>query len=249
LSSNSDMFGLALGLGLATAIANVVGSGLAVLQRQPSRGFTAGSLGFSGGFILAAALLEMIPASLQHGSAMAFFIGLGYLLIFLIEQLLDVHLHTLPDEGNVAAVPAAAGLSSLIAFNVHDFADGLAIGTGVIAGAQLGILVFIAVLLHEAPAGFVIAAIMRGAGWGRSAAIAAGASLGLTTIAGIALPFWVRGVSQFYTGALLSLATGTFIYLGATLLVPLSEAVKSRWMTLLVFVGFLVFFAASWLIR
>jgi zinc and cadmium transporter len=246
---NSDMFAIALGLGLATAIANVLGSSLAVLQRQPSRSFTAGTLGFSGGFILAAALLEMVPASLQRGTPMAFFIALGYLLIFLIEQFLDVHLHTLPDETNAVAVPAAAGLTSLIAFNVHDFADGLAIGTAMIAGAQLGVLVFIAVLLHEAPAGFVIAAIMRGAGWGRSAAVAAGASLGLTTIVGIALPFWIRDLGQFYTDALLSLATGTFIYLGATLLVPLSEAVKSRWITLLVVVGFLVFFAASWLIR
>src|SRR5688572_10626157 len=121
------MLAWALVLGLATALANVLGSSLAVLQRQPSRSFTAGTLGFSGGFILAAALLEMVPASLQRGPAMALFIALGYLLIFLIEQFLDVHLHTLPDETILATVPVAAGLAFLIAFNVHDFLDGLAI--------------------------------------------------------------------------------------------------------------------------
>jgi zinc and cadmium transporter len=249
LSDNSDMFPLALGLGLATAVANVLGSSLAVLQRQPSRSFTAGALGFSGGFILAAALLEMLPASLQGGPAMPFFIALGYLLIFLIEQFLDVHLHTVPEETKLEALPTAAGLTSLIAFNVHDFLDGLAIGTGMITGAQLGVLVFIAVLLHETPAGFVIAAIVRAAGWGRGAAIAAGASLGLVTLVGVALPFWVRQLSRFHTDALLSVATGTFIYLGATLLVPLSETAKSRWITLLVVLGFVAFFAASWIVR
>jgi zinc and cadmium transporter len=243
------MLALALGLGLVTAIANVLGSSLAVLQRQPSRSFTAGTLGFSGGFILAAALLEMVPASLERGPAMPFFIALGYVVIFLIEQFLDVHLHTLPDDTELTTLPVAAGAASLIAFNVHDFLDGLAIGTGMINEAELGVLVFVAVLLHEAPAGFVIASIMRGAGWGRSGAIAAGASLGLVTLIGIALPFWVREFSPFHTDALLSLTTGTFIYLGATLLIPLSEAVKSRWITLVVVLGFVVFLAASWLIK
>jgi zinc transporter ZupT len=243
------MLALALGLGLLTAVANIVGSSLAVWQRQPSRSFTAGTLGFSGGFILAAALLEMVPESLQRGPAMPIFIALGYLIVFLIEQFLDVHLHRLPDQSNSAELPLGAGLASLVAFNIHDFIDGLAIGTGMIGGTELGLIVFLAVLLHEAPAGFVIAAIVRGAGCGRMAAIGAGASLGVVTLVGIVLPFWVREVSPFLTDALLSIAAGTFIYLGATLLVPLSEAGKSPWITLLVVLGFVAFFAAGWLIK
>lgn len=243
------MLALAIGLGLVTAVANILGSGLAVLQPHPSRRFTAGALGFSGGFVLAAALLEMVPESLQRGSAMPVFIALGYLIVFLIEQFLDVHLHKLPDQANSAAVPTVAGFASLIAFNVHDFIDGLAIGAGLIGGERLGLIIFFAVLLHEVPAGFVIAAIMRGAGWGRMAAVAAGASLGLVTLIGIVLPFWLHDFSAFYTDALLSLAAGTFIYLGATLLVPLSEAGKSRWITLLVVLGFVAFFGASWILK
>ncbi|MGH7824796.1 MAG: ZIP family metal transporter, partial [Candidatus Binatia bacterium] len=237
MSHNSDMLALALGLGVATAIANILGSSLAVLQRQPSHRFTAGTLGFSGGFILAAALLEMVPASLERGPAMPIFIALGYLIVFLIEQFLNVHFHSLPHENNSPAVPVATGLASFVAFNVHDFIDGIAIGSGIIGGTELGLIVFIAVLLHEVPAGFVIAAIMRGAGWGRMAAVGAGGSLGIVTLVGITLPFWLQETSRFFTDALLALAAGTFIYLGATLLVPLSEAGKSRWITLLVVLG------------
>jgi zinc transporter ZupT len=242
------MLFLALGLGLITAVANVLGSGLAVMQRRPSRKFTAATLGFSGGFILAAALMEMVPASLERGPAMPGFIALGYLVVFLIEQFLNVHLHTLPDESNPTVIPVAAGLASLIAFNVHDFVDGLAMGAGMIAGTQLGIMVFLAVVLHEIPAGFVIAAIMRGAGWGRWAAIGAGGSLGIITLVGIVLPFWVQGIDPSFSDGLLALATGTFVYLGATLLVPLSEAGKSRWITLLVVLGFVAFWATNRLV-
>ncbi|MGH7834631.1 MAG: ZIP family metal transporter [Candidatus Binatia bacterium] len=242
------MLFLALGLGLITAVANVLGSALAVMQRRPSRKFTAATLGFSGGFILAAALMEMIPASLERGPAMPGFIALGYLVVFLIEQFLNVHLHTLPDETNPTVVPVAAGFASLIAFNVHDFVDGLAMGAGMIAETRLGIMVFLAVVLHEIPAGFVIAAIMRGAGWGRWAAIGAGGSLGVITLVGIVLPFWVQGIDPSFSDALLALATGTFVYLGATLLVPLSEAGKSRSITLLVVLGFVAFWATSRLV-
>jgi zinc transporter ZupT len=248
LTQSTDMLILALGLGLITAVANVLGSALAVMQRRPSRKFTAATLGFSGGFILAAALMEMMPASLERGAAMPGFVALGYLVVFLIEQFLNVHLHTLPDENNPSVVPVAAGFASLIAFNVHDFVDGLAMGAGMIAETRLGMMVFLAVVLHEIPAGFVIAAIMRGAGWGRWAAIAAGGSLGVITLVGIVLPFWAQGIDQSFSDALLALATGTFIYLGATLLVPLSEAGKSRSITLLVVLGFIAFWATSRLV-
>ncbi len=238
----------ALGLGLVTAIANVLGSCLAILRPEPSHRFTAGTLGFSGGFVLAAALLEMVPESLERGPSMPVFIALGYLLVFLIEQLLDVHLHRLPEESS-PSVPLGTGIASLVAFNTHDFIDGLAIGAGMFADTSLGIVVFLAVLFHEVPAGFVIAVIMRGAGWSRSAAIMAGVSLGLITLVGIAIPFWLGEISLLITDTLLALATGTFIYLGSTLLVPLSEAGKSRWITLLVALGFAAFFVSNWLVR
>lgn len=240
---------IALGLGLLTAVANVLGSYLAVLRHEPSQRFTAGTLGFSGGFVLAAALLEMVPASLERGPWMPASIAAGYLLIFLLEQFLNVHLHRLPDGSDPANIPLATGIASLIAFNTHDFIDGLAIGAAMVTDIGLGIMVFLAVLFHEVPVGFVIAAIMRGAGWSRRAALMAGVSLGLITLVGIVLPFWLGSISTVFSDVLLALATGTFVYLGATLLVPLSEAGKSRWITLLVVLGFAVFALSNWFVR
>ncbi|MFQ5684537.1 MAG: ZIP family metal transporter [Candidatus Binatia bacterium] len=238
---------IALTLGLVTAIATVLGSWLAILKHEPSNRFTAGALGFSGGFVLAAALLEMVPESLERGSWTPAFIALGYLLVFLLEQLLNVHLHRLPEEGHPSDIPLATGLASLVAFNTHNLIDGLAIGAGMVADAKLGIVIFLAVLLHKGPTGFVLAAIMRSAGWSRGGAVMAGLSLGLVTIVGVALPFWLGQISPFLTTALLALAAGSFIYLGATLLVPLSEAGKSIWITLLVIVGFAVFAVSNWI--
>jgi zinc transporter ZupT len=47
----------------------------------------------------------------------------------------------------------------------------------------------------------------------------------------------------------LAFAAGNFIYVGATLLVPLSESGKSRWITLLVVLGFAIFYVSSRLVE
>lgn len=243
------MLSLALSLGMLTALANILGSALAVWRREPSRRFTAAALGFSGGFVLAAALLEMLPESLSRGPTMPSFVAIGYLLLFLIEQFANVHLHSLPEDQHTLLITGTAGSASLIAFNIHDLIDGLAIGAGMIARPELGILVFLSVLLHEIPAGFVIAAIMRSAGYGRWTAMAAGASLGFVTIIGIVLPFWAGELNPFFADMLLAFAAGNFIYVGATLLVPLSESGKSRSITLLVVLGFAIFYGSSRLVK
>ena len=263
------MFALAITLGLITALANIFGTYLATIRRHPSRTLITQATAFGGGFLLAAALLEMFPQSLeQGGSVMALFVAAGYLLIYFIEQGLSVHFHQIPSfQGNnhpdethnpsgvvEISPPGSApilltvgtGLATLVAFNVHDFIDGLAIGSAMVAANQaLGILVFLAVLLHEIPAGFVISSVMLGSGFSRRVAILAGASIGLITLLGIATPFLVGEVSAFATHALLALATGTFVYIGASILIPMIETGGSRLSFLYVALGFLVFFGSS----
>ena len=261
---------IALGLGLLTALANILGSYLAGLPRHASRPFMAGVVGFGGGFLLGAALLEMLPETLERrpGAAMPVFVGLGYLLIFVIEQLLNVHVHRLPEEelheqsGNpvghrethlprteqTALIPWATGLAALVAFNIHDFLDGLAIGASMVASTELGLLVFLAVVLHEVPAGAVVGGLMLASGRSRRTALLAGASIGIVTLVGIAIPFGLGEVSPYLADTFLALATGTFIYVGATILIPLSEAGRSRLVTLSVVLGFAAFYLTERLV-
>jgi zinc transporter ZupT len=259
------MIWFALGLGLLTAVANILGSFLATLQHRLPRSFSASVLGLGGGFILGAALLEMLPEVLDRssGSTLPLMVGVGYLMVFVLEQLLNVHMHRLPQGegraheesrptpgvGMVPAplVPMTTGLAALAAFNVHDLLDGLAIGTAIMSSPELGVLVFLAVVLHEVPAGLVVGSVALAAGRSRKEAMAAGTMIGLITLVGIALPFWIGGVSSFLGDVLLALATGTFIYVGATILIPLSEGGRSRWATFSVVLGFAIFAATAWL--
>lgn len=251
---------LALSLGLVTAAANFLGSYLAVAYRHPPRILLASSIAFGGGFLLAAALLELIPESVEGRPSMPVFVALGYLVVYLGEQLFNVHLHTIPDvrepDHAPGAVPLhtltaatlllpATALATLMAFNIHDFIDGLAIGAGMVQSDTLGVLAFLAVLSHELPAGFVIATVIRASGRGRTTALLAGASIGVITLLGIAVPFWVGEVSEFAADAFLALAAGSFIYIGASILIPAVETGRSRLALVMVGLGFAVFYLTA----
>ena len=265
-----DVFALALLFGLITATANVLGSMLAASRQREGGPAIQNYIGFGGGFLLAAAFFELIPESLEGGPTMPVYVIGGYMVVYLFEQLFATHAHEEPHRGLLPPVPAEgplsehllaqefhhpaavisthAGLAALVGFNVHDFIDGLAIGAAMVTSQTLGILVFLAVLLHEIPAGFSIAAIMLGSGRSRRAAVLAGSSIGLATLVGIVVPFALGDISDNVAHAFLALSAGSFVYIAATDLIPAAGAGgagASRFPFLSVLVGMAVFLATA----
>ena len=247
----------ALLFGVLTAIANLLGSSLSAAKAQPSPAVMASALAFSGGFLLAAALLEIVPEAIEGSSLGGLMVGAGFLLIYLTEHLGNVHMHALPaglgdhahgegTGGTPGATLAASqakhrAIASFVAFNVHDLMDGIAIGAAIITDPALGVVVFLAVLLHELPAGFAVGTIIRNYGGSRAQAMLAGLSIGLVTLVGILIPFAVGEVNESAASMLLGIAGGTFIYIGASILIPTAETGRYRWSFIYVALGFAAF--------
>ena len=249
----------ALVFGVLTAIANLLGSSLSAAKAQPSPAMMASALAFSGGFLLAAALLEIVPEAIEGSSLGPLMVGLGFLLIYLTEHLGNVHMHQLPvnfgeaghAHGEGAGTPSGGAphpdaakhraIASFVAFNVHDLMDGVAIGAAILTDPALGIVVFLAVLLHELPAGFAVGTIIRNYGGSRVQAMLAGLSIGIVTIVGILIPFVIGGVNPSIASMLLGVAGGTFIYIGASILIPTAETGRYRWSFIYVALGFGMF--------
>ena len=253
----------ALVFGMLTAIANLLGSSLSAAKAQPSPAMMASALAFSGGFLLAAALLEIVPEAIEGSELGGLMVGAGFLLIYLTEHLGNVHMHQIPTglgdhahgegtahglgtggQGGAALAASQAkhrAIASFVAFNVHDLMDGIAIGAAILTDPALGIVVFLAVLLHELPAGFAVGTIIRNYGGSRAQAMLAGLSIGLVTIVGILIPFAIGEVNESAASMLLGVAGGTFIYIGASILIPTAETGRYRWSFVYVALGFAMF--------
>jgi len=114
----------------------------------------------------------------------------------------------------------------------HAFFDGVAIASGFLVSGRLGVLLFLAVLLHKLPEGVTVASVMVAGGAGRGRAIGAAAVLGLATILGVLLTTEVAPLARHG----LALSGGVTLYVAASNLVPEFQA-KRGWITAAAFFG------------
>src|SRR5580658_3499393 len=172
---------LALLLGLTAAAANILG-GLFILHREWSRQYLKYFLALGAGFMLAAAILEILPESVALSGHRAYFLVLiGYFIVHFFEHTLAPHFHFGEETHVEHFVPDHAGISALLGLVIHTFFDGVAIASGLLVSTWLGGVIFVAIFLHKLPEGFTVASLMLASGQSRRTAFVSSAILGGTT--------------------------------------------------------------------
>ena len=229
---------LSLTLGAVAALADYAG-GVLLVQRSPSARALRYFVALGAGFMLAAAVLEMVPEGLALSPRWApLLVLVGYCGVHLLEHTLVPHFHFGEETHHHEFLSARTSYSVLLGLAAHTFFDGIAIGSGFVLSHWLGWVIFVAVFLHKLPEGFTVASVMLAGGRGRRAALNSAMFLGATTLAGVLVinlqPTWVR--------AGLPLSAGVTIYVAATDLVPEVNREPGIRMALIFFAGVTVFF-------
>src|SRR5947207_1794583 len=147
-------------LGLSAAAANVFG-GAIIVQRHWERRYLRYFVAIGAGFMLATALVEMVPESLElRGRSAAFLILLGYLIIHFFEHTVTPHFHFGEETHHDEFIHPHKGYSVLFGLIIHTFFDGIAIAPGFLVSNWLGCLLFLAIFLHQIPAGFTVRSVI-----------------------------------------------------------------------------------------
>jgi len=146
-----------LGYAVVAALGNVVGA-LAVTRRATRElVLIEHFVAFGAGFMLAVAIVEVLPeAFARSGGAAPALVLAGYLAVHLTQHTLTPHFH-FGEETH--AVQDVAGTSALVGLLLHTFFDGVAIGSAFLVRPALGVMVFTAILLHKLPEGVTIASL------------------------------------------------------------------------------------------
>lgn len=198
---------------------------------------------FGGGFMLSAAVLEMLPAAFTLNGGM-FAVLIGYLVVHLTQHILTPHFHFGEETHADAMVSRNIGLWALVGLIPHAFFDGVAISSGFMSSHSLGILVFGAVVLHKVPEGVSLASIMIASGNTTRNAI-----IGVFTIAAATLlGAIVTPAIQLLASYGLALAAGVTIYVAASNLIPESQHERGILIPSGVFIGVLAFYLARMLL-
>jgi ZIP family zinc transporter/zinc and cadmium transporter len=224
------------------AAADVAGAAIATSVhrggRAPLRYFVAAGAGF----MLAAAFVRMLPETTQVPHAFLFVL-VGYFGVHLFEHSLAPHFHFGEEIHPDAFLRPSAAFLAVLGLAVHTLFDGVAIAAGFMIEPALGVLLFVAVLLHKLPEGFTIASIVLATGRSAGAALGAGLALGVSTLLGALL---TGLLAEAHVGYALAVSAGVTIYVAASDLIPEVNREGGPALAWTVFGGLVMFALADW---
>ncbi|MEI6810103.1 MAG: ZIP family metal transporter [bacterium] len=229
---------------LIAAGASITGILLAMRWQGPvmARSHVVNSV--AAGVILGVAFLSLLPETFSLNPGALPFVLVGFLVLYLVETVVIFHggaeMHY---EGGHEHVHSSRGMAVFAGLFLHSLIDGVVIGVGFSVSEPLGVIAAASVTIHKLPEGAItysllINRIIKRRAILMSMAVAIAAPVG--TIAGyIALP----GLGVTTQGYLLALATGSFIYIGASDLVPETHTEKAKLNAMFLLLGVGVAFA------
>ena len=232
--------------GLVAALAEFLGGSLVVLRKEWPKKIQEYLLALSAGFLLALAFLELIPESIRVvGVEAPLYILLGYAILHFFEHTVVGHLHFGEETHRDVMISKIASISTFSGLFIHAFFDGFAISAGMQFNFYLGLLIFVAVLLHKIPEGLTIASVMLAAEHRRRTALIASTAIGVATMLGIVSVFVLSNVSVRIVGMAFAVSAGVATYVGASDLVPEINHSKNRIIPVFVFGGMALFYVGT----
>jgi zinc transporter ZupT len=232
------------------ALAEVVGGMLVLGRRQWPSKVQEYLLALSAGFLLSLVFVELVPESLAGGGSEAPLLMLaGYAVLHFFEHTVVGHLHFGEETHHEVMVSHVASVSTFLGLFVHAFFDGFTIAVGMQFDRTIGLLVFIAVLLHKIPEGLTIASVMLSAKSKRSTAMAASVAIGVATLIGALAALMLGGVSERLVSGAFAFSAGVATYVGASDLIPEINHSRNRIIPVLVFAGMVLFYLGKRLLE
>ncbi len=163
---------------------------------------------FSAGVIISTALFEMIPEVKNF-----FAVGIGFFFLYFVEKIMMIHAC---QERECEYTYHEVGWLSALGLSVDNFVDGVAIAAGYLINPVLGLTIAFAVVVHELPQGISTAVIMREKYKKLSVLLVLIVAAVLTPLGAI----FSSTLSQQTLDFVLGFAAGTFIFIGASDLLP-----------------------------
>lgn len=204
-------------------------------------------LSFSAGVMLGAAFFHMLPEAVESaGGAAVPFVLVGFLLLYLLERFVLVHVcaepgpnrrlstagaplphherEPAPEHAHHGLVPGdgtgcdvhTLGIAAWLGMSAHTVVDGFALAAASVE-AELGLLVFLAILAHKVPNSFSLSAILVSEGYSRARAVVMNAAFALMVPLGAGVYVLLRDVMPVEKFGALALAASAGTFLHLSL--------------------------------
>ncbi|RXT08687.1 ZIP family metal transporter [Ammoniphilus sp. CFH 90114] len=194
-----------------TGLTTLFGAALALLFGQPSKKILAFYLGLSSGIMVLIVLIDLLPTAFMQGPYQAVGIGLGLGLAMMLG--IYGFLENLVRHG-VSLKPKKpesyrVGMLIAIAIGLHNIPEGIAIGAGFETHNHLGVLLALSIAIHNIPEGIGMAIPLAMAGVKKRWVLL------LSFILSLCIPLGAWLGQKFFVGSPFLVAAGTAFAAGA----------------------------------
>lgn len=224
----TTLIGLFFGT-FGTTIGGIIG----VTFKRTSNKFLSFILAFASGLMLAIICFDLIPEAMEIASILNVLIGIVFGIIamiacdILVQKKFNSNIVRKDNTNNLLKT----GIIVSIGLALHNFPEGLAIGSGFGASLTLGYSLAIAICLHDIPEGISMAVPMKNGGMKKGKVILYVILSGITTGIGAFFGALVGGISQEVISMCLSFAAGAMLYIVSGELIPESNQLYHGRMT------------------
>lgn len=214
---------------------------LLIALRQINQTFINLLIALGAGSMLAVSLVHILRESLEQSEYAIYTFVAGFLLIYLIEELLTPHHHDHAHEDHAHEDPHEhldhVAIVSFISIGIHTLFDGLAIRAGFGISETVGYAALVGIAIHQVPVSLSLAAIFRASHFTRKMQML---FLFLFALAA-PLGFWISDIlldhsNMILTALATALAGGSLLYVATADLLPVIHSqTKHKYATVCLF--------------
>lgn len=217
---------------IISSLAGIIGTGLGgvvgLIFGKRSNAAVSFILSFAGGVMLSIVFFDLVPAALEISSVLITSLAIvaGVVVVWLLNRLIDMLTNsrktheTAQELYHQDAIFSDAQRGSMIksgivmfaAIALHNFPEGLAIGSSDAHSESMGLMLGILIAIHNIPEGISIAVPLLEGGMGKGRVILLTALAGAPTLLGGAVGALIGTAGDAVVGFALALAGGAMLY-------------------------------------
>ena len=230
----ATLIGLFFGT-FGTTIGGIIGVSL----KNTTNKFLSFILSFASGLMLAVVCFDLIPESIEISNISNTIIGVILGVISMI--VCDIVVQNKYNIGNKGNTLLKTGIIVSIGIALHNFPEGLAIGSSFDVSVKLGYSLAIAICLHDIPEGISMGVPMKSGGMKKTKVIFYIVMSGLTTGIGAFLGALFGEISNTIISLSLAFAGGAMLYIVSGELIPeANNLYKGRFTSIGNILGFIL---------
>ncbi|MBE3591372.1 MAG: ZIP family metal transporter [Thermoanaerobacter sp.] len=200
------------------SLVGVIGTGLGgaatYFFKNPSARFFSGIMGITAGLMLSIVVFDLLPHAFDIAGLVLGTIGIliGAILISFFDMIIE--------NMDIAGGFIKEGILLGIAIALHNFPEGLAVGSGFMVSQSLGVDIALVIALHDFPEGLAMATPFSAGGIPPYKNVIYTVLAGIPTGIGALIGVLTGGISPYFIGLNLGIAGGAMLYVTCGDIIP-----------------------------